>query len=194
MSFAYLDRSEDTMSKNVLVLTGSPRDGGNSEMMADAFIKGALAAGHDACKFRTATRGINGCRACNRCFSKGHACAYDDDFNELAPLLEDADVLVLCTPLYWFSFPMQIKAAIDKMYAFHVGKRKTKIKGSMLMVCGEDDDIASFDAIVRTYELIAGYEKWTDLGRLIVPGVNKKGDIERTDALKKAEEMGRSLE
>ncbi|MHB8124577.1 MAG: flavodoxin family protein [Desulfitobacteriaceae bacterium] len=181
--------------KNILVLTGSPRSNGNSDMMADAFIKGALSAGHEVTKFETARKKISGCKACNTCWSKGKPCSFQDDFDELAPLLEAADVIVFSTPLYWFGFPAQIKVAIDKMYAY-TGKdckRSLKIKESLLLVCGADEGMKIFDGIIATYREIANYMKWEDKGVLVEPKVNEKGDIEDTDALAKAEEYGKSL-
>ena len=181
--------------KNILVLTGSPRRNGNSDRMADAFIKGALSAGHEVTKFETAKKDIGGCKACKTCWSKGKPCSFQDDFDELAPLLEAAEVIVFTTPLYWFSFSTHIKAAIDKMYAY-VGKNcksHLKIKESFLLVCGADEGMKVFDGIIATYREIAHYMKWEDKGVLAVPEVREKGDIEKTDALVKAEEYGRLL-
>jgi len=181
------------MSKKVLVLTGSPRRGGNSDLMADAFIKGAQAAGHFVTKFETGLKQINGCQACNKCYSNGKACVFEDDFNTLAPLLEQSEVLVIATPLYWYTFPAQLKAALDKMYALLVGNRQCNIKESILLACAETAEEADFDGLVRTYEITTAYLKWTDLARLLVPSVTEKGDILRTDALQKAEEIGLAL-
>ena len=109
--------------KNILILTGSPRVGGNSDLMADAFQKGAESAGHKVIRYEAGRNAILPCRACESCFSNGKACVWDDRFsNELAPLIEEADVIVLATPLYWFTFPAQLKAAIDKMYSFIIGE------------------------------------------------------------------------
>lgn len=182
------------MKKNILILTGSPRKNGNSEILADAFAKGLETAGHTVNKYRAGKKKIGGCTACNKCYSKnGQACVFNDDFNELAPLLENADVLVLATPLYWFTFPAQIKAAIDKLYALLVGKRNLKIKECVLLVCAETDDMKDFDGIVRSYELIYNYMKWENLGMLLIPNVNNVGDILQTDALEKAEKLGESI-
>lgn len=181
--------------KNVLVLTGSPRRGGNSERMADAFIQGALSAGHEAVKFEAARIDLKGCKACGACWNKGMPCVFDDGFNQLAPLLEQADVIVFAVPLYWFTFPAQIKAAIDKLNAYTQEKclRTLKIKESLLMVCAADTEPDLFDGIKETYRLMARYMKWEDRGVLAVPGVSDKGDIERTDALAQAEEYGRTI-
>ncbi len=179
--------------KNILVLTGSPRKKGNSEALADAFIKGLETAGHKVTKFRAGKMKIKGCVACQKCYSKGDACVYNDDFNELAPYMEKADMIVLATPLYWFTFPSQIKAAIDKLYALMVGKRDIKIKESVLLVCAETDDMVDFEGIVRSYELIANYMKWENKGMMLIPKVNEKGDILKTNALQEAQLMAEKI-
>ncbi|MDR2039914.1 MAG: flavodoxin family protein [Bacteroidales bacterium] len=180
-------------NKNMLIVTGSPRRKGNTELLANAFIKGAEEAGHKVTLFEAGHKKIQGCRACMKCYSKGQACIYNDDFNEMAPLAEAADILVLATPLYWFSFPAQIKAAIDKLFALYVGKRDVKIKACALMVCAETDDMIDFEGIVRSYELIFNYLKWDNSGILLIPNVNLVGDILKTDALDRAEEFGKNI-
>ena len=133
------------MKKSILVLTGSPRIGGNSDLLADAFIKGANNAGHEVIKCEVGRKNIQGCKACDTCYSRGRPCSFDDDFNDIAPLIEKADVIVFVTPLYWFTFPAQLKAVIDKMYSFLIGKRNQKIKESLLLVCGETETASDFD-------------------------------------------------
>ena len=56
------------MSKQILILTGSPRPNGNSFLLAEAFKKGAEEAGHTVHRFDTAHVEIDGCRACNQCY------------------------------------------------------------------------------------------------------------------------------
>lgn len=181
--------------KNILVLTGSPRKNGNSERMANAFIKGAQSVGHETVKFETARKKISDCKDCGACWIKGKPCSFQDDFDELAPLLESADVIVIATPLYWFSFTGYIKVTIDKMNAYlkENSKRHLKIKESILLVCGADKGIEIFDGIIVTYKQICKYMNWEDKGVLAVPNVRKKDDIEKTDALNRAEKLGRLL-
>lgn len=181
------------MKKNIVVLTGSPRTGGNSDLLAEAFMKGASEAGHEVVKCEAGKKNIIGCKACDTCYSKGKPCTFDDDFNRIAPLIEKADMIVFVTPLYWFTFPAQLKAAIDKTYSFIIGGKELKIKESMLLVCGEDNDESAFDGIISTYKRIAYYQKWTDRGQLIVPGVLNKGDILSTKYLVAAEKMGNNI-
>jgi multimeric flavodoxin WrbA len=181
------------MGKNIIVLTGSPRKGGNSELLARAFIEGTMSKGHEVTLFESAKKNIKGCIACNTCFSKGQACSIDDDFSEIANSIENADVIVFCTPLYWFSFPSQIKAIIDKMYSFIIGKKNLKIKEAILMVCAETEDINDFDGIIKTYEGILHYQGWKDRGRILIPNVYEIGAILKTAGLEKAKELGMNI-
>lgn len=181
--------------RNVLVLTGSPRLGGNSDLMADAFIKGAESAGHTVTRFAAGQKSIGGCKACSACWSTGRACVFDDAFAELEPLLENADVLAFAMPLYWYSWPAQLKAAVDKFNAYLVPacKKKLRLKESLLMMCCADETESSFDGAVTTYRQIAGFLKLQDRGTLLVPGVSAKGEITSTGALDRAEALGAGL-
>lgn len=183
------------MKKNILVLIGSPRKGGNSQMMVEAFIEGAFLNGNTVNKFDTTENIINGCRACDTCWSKGRACSFKDGFTNLEPLLESADIIVFATPLYWSSVPSQLKAAIDKLYAYVSSscKHPLKIKESILMVCGECEGTQIFNSVIENYKGIAKYMKWEDRGIIAVQQVSAKGDIVKTDALKKAKELGMSI-
>ncbi|SDM61635.1 flavodoxin family protein [Acetanaerobacterium elongatum] len=183
------------MSKNILVLTGSPRRGGNSDLMANAFIKGAEAAGHNVTKFEAAFKKLSGCRACDTCWSKGTACSIQDDFTKLAELYETSDVLVISTPLYWYSFPAQLKMCLDRMYAYYMPdcKRPLKIKECALMVCAGTEAAKDFDGIIKSYQACAEFIGWKDLGIIKVPNVNAKGDILNTDALTRAEALGSGI-
>ncbi len=182
------------MAKNILILTGSPRKGGNTDLLADAFAKGAAAAGHTVARFDSGRARIGGCVDCKTCFSnEGKACSFDDDFNALAPLIAQADAIVFAAPLYFFTFPAQIKAAIDKLYAFFVAGKPLKIKESAFIACGETDDPAHFKGMVETYQIMAGFLGWADKGRIIATGVHTKGDVLGTPFLQQAEALGSAL-
>ncbi|GEP64478.1 hypothetical protein CBE01nite_22460 [Clostridium beijerinckii] len=87
------------------MLICSGRVGGNSYLLSEAFIKGAIQSDHEVVKYEVGKKNIKGCIACDTCFSKGTPCSFDDDFNALAPKIEKADVIVFATPLYWYTFP-----------------------------------------------------------------------------------------
>lgn len=183
------------MPKNILVLTGSPRRGGNSDMLADAFIRGARQSGHTVVKFEAALKSIKGCRACDTCWSRDTACSIKDDFTALEPLLEQAEVIVFCSPIYWCNFSSQLKAVLDRLYAYYQPqcRRPLKIKESVLLVCGEDETGESFAPAFDSYKIISDYCNWQDRGVLSIPAVHKKGDILKTDALNRAEALGKMI-
>lgn len=179
--------------KQIVVITGSPRKGGNSDRMANAFIKGAGSQGNKLVKIAAADMNIHGCRACDACYSTGTPCVFHDDFNQIAGAIGEADVIVLATPMYWFSFSAQIKALIDRWYSLNRSEKGLKgEKQCVLLACGADDR-EHFEGLERTYEIMAEYLDWEDAGRVIAPGVCAVGDIENTDALEMAEILGRKI-
>ena len=179
------------MKKNVVVITGSPRKGGNSDLMAEAFAKGAEATGHSVAVFNAAADPIQPCRACDACYSKGQACVFEDGFTRLAPLLEEADVTVFSSPVWWFSCSGQMKMVVDKLYAFS-GNSVKKLKGTAyLLMCAGDPEPDIFTSVKHEYENSLSHLGFTDGGQLLVPGVYEKGDIKNTDALSRAEQLGR---
>jgi multimeric flavodoxin WrbA len=163
--------------------------------MAEAFTKGALAAGHTVMVFNAGRKDIGGCKACKKCWSKGKPCIYRDDFDQLTPLLEEAEVIVFSSPLYWFTLSAQILAPMNRIYAYLSDncQRPLKIKECLLFICGADDDLEIFDGALATYKAIFSYMKWENQGILTVPGVQDVGEIDQTDALSQAEKMGRSI-
>ncbi len=181
------------MSKKVVVITGSTRFGGNSDLMADAFIQGAQAAGNQVTKVEAAKLAIQPCRVCNTCFSKGVACNYRDDFNSIAPLIEEADVIAFATPLYWSTYPAQLKLVIDKFYSFIIGQKEFGNKDSYLLLCGEDASDTVYSGLLGSYTSMIEFLKWGDAGRLVMKSVNEKGQIKDTDGLRRAEELGRAI-
>lgn len=179
----------------IVMLTGSPRKGGNTDVMVDAFIKGAESAGHSVSRFDAGRKKLGGCKACDTCWSKGVACSFRDDFAELEPMLEQADILVLATPLYWFGFSAQVKAALDRLYAY-MGpdcKKPLGIRGAALLICGGDDVESHFGGAHETFRQITDYLQWKNLGILTATAVNSKGDILNTEFPRRAEELGRSM-
>ena len=100
------------MSK-VLVISASPRKGGNSDTLCDEFIRGALSSGHEVTKIRLAEKNINYCSGCGQCFKKGE-CSQKDDMQEILPLFESADSVVLATPVYFYCMNGQMKTFIDR--------------------------------------------------------------------------------
>lgn len=174
------------MKKKIVVITGSPRKNGNSFAMTDAFIKAAEAKGHTVTRFDAALKKVGGCHACTTCFKSGKACSFDDDFNQIAPSILEADAIVFTTPLYWYSFPAQIKGVIDRLYSFCVAEKDISGKECALICCCEEDDASVMDGVKIPYEKSIELLNWKSVGEVLVPGVLNVGDIDKTDGVKQA--------
>ena len=120
------------------------------------------------------------------------ACSFDDDFNKLAPLLEQADAIALVSPLYWYDISGQLKLAIDKLKAF--SGRNLPIRESVLLMCGAVADPAKFDGAVGVYRRICqGSLQWQGRGVVLATGCSQKGAIAGHPALEEAYQLGRNL-
>lgn len=178
------------MSKNVLIITGSPRKGGNTDILAGAFADGACQAGHSVEIFDAGQASILPCRACDAC-SKTRKCVFDDDFQKLVPMLRKADVIVLASPLYWYDVSAQLKLAIDKFKSF---AGNLHIVESVLIMCGAVAEKERFDGAVQVYKRITeGSLKWHDRGVVIASGCGPKGAAESHPAKEEAFKLGCSL-
>lgn len=181
------------MSKKVVVITGSPRKNGNSFAMTDSFIQAARAKGHSVTRFDAAMMQIGGCRACETCFSTGKACTFDDDFNKIAPAILQADAIVFTMPVYWYSIPAQIKGVIDRIYSLLVGGKDISGKECAFIACCEEEDLSVLDGVRIPMERTAALNKWTMVGEVLVPGVLKPGDIQKTDGCERAAALAEKI-
>lgn len=124
----------------ILVLNGSPRPHGNTAAMVMAFAKGAQENGHQVDVVNVCQKKIAGCLACEYCHKRdsGHErqCVQQDDMQEVYPLLDEAEMLVLASPVYYHSFSGQIQCAINRIYA--LDKPKHLKKAALILSSGSD--------------------------------------------------------
>ena len=101
--------------KKVLILEGSPRRNGSSAILSEEFARGAEEAGCSVEKIRVCGKKIGGCLGCNACYRNGGECVQKDDMAEIREKMLAADVIVLVSPIYFYSMTAQMKAVIDRM-------------------------------------------------------------------------------
>ena len=176
------------MSKKILILSGSPRKGGNSDLLCDEFMRGATDSGNDVEKIRIAEKKIDYCHACYYCREHGGQCAVKDDMAEVLQKMIDADVLVFASPVYFYSIDAQLKAVIDRTVARWTDVRN---KDFYYIMTAADDNTA---AMQTTLDCLRGYADCVngakEKGVIYGTGVYEKGKIQRTPAMKQAYEMG----
>lgn len=178
---------------NIVVITGSPRKNGNSFVMTEAFVKRASELGHTIRRFDAAFLKIGGCRACETCYKTGKACSFDDDFNMIASAVLEADAVVYTMPVYWYSIPAQIKGVIDRIFSLVVGDKDIAGKKCALITCCEEEDVSVMDGVRIPIERSAALLKWKMVGEVLIPGVFKAGDIDKTNGCRQAEMLAEKL-
>ena len=175
----------------IVVLTGSPRRNGNTNYLADRFIAGAQEKGHEVFRFDCAAHKVNGCMACNRCGMDGD-CVLKDDFSIVRPHLQEADMVVFVTPMYYFGFSAQIKSVIDRFYAIN-GRIKGAPKKTAFLMAYANSAYKDAEAMRVHYAILADYLGWRDMGSVIAPGVWTAGSIRNTTYGEEAYQLGKSL-
>lgn len=125
----------------ILVLNGSPRPNGNTAKMVSAFTEGAQSAGSEVTVIEVYKKQIHDCIACEYCHTKGNGqCIQKDDMQEVYDALNEADMLVLASPIYYHGLSGQLKCVIDRFYsaAYPVGPKQLK-KAAMFLSSGASD-------------------------------------------------------
>ncbi len=175
------------MSKNVLILAGSPRMGGNSDLLCDEFKKGAETAGHKVEKINVGKLNIGYCRACYACKKTGK-CFQQDEMADTLDKIIGADVLVLASPVYFYAIDGQMKTLIDRMVA-----RWTEIKNKdfYYIVTAADPDKR---ALERSVECLRGFADClsgiNERGVIYGTGIYEKGTIKGSPAMQEAYQLG----
>lgn len=178
--------------KKVLILSGSPRKGGNSDVLCDEFGKGAIKNGHEVEKIFIAEKEISPCLGCYSCKKHGGRCVLNDDMGEILQKIIDCDVLVLASPVYFYSVCAQLKAVIDRTLARWTEIENKELYYIMTAAEEERDTMDGTLACLRGFaKCINGYE---EKGVLYGKGVSLRGEVKRNpDLMRIAFEMGESV-
>ena len=179
------------MSKIVLILSGSPRKGGNSDLLCDEFLRGAQESGNQVEKVFLRSKKVAPCNACYYCKNSGGKCAIPDDMAEILDKMQAADVIVMASPVYFYSIGAQMKAVIDRSVA-----RWTNIPNKefyYIMTAAEDSDTV----MDCTLECFRGFAACLDgaqeKGVIYGKGVYEAGAIKGLPAMREAYEMGKQV-
>ena len=176
------------MGKRVLVICSSPRRNGNSEILADEFIRGAAEAGHQTEKIRLAEQHIGYCRACYYC-ETNKACVQQDGVNELLAKLQQADTVVFATPIYFFEMSGQLKVFLDRTMPLYF--LSYHFRDVYLLASAAEDVDSAMDGAVK------GIEGWIDCyegsrlaGVVRGHGADRPGTVRATGAAEEAYRLG----
>lgn len=178
------------MTKKVLILSASFRKGGNSDSLCDQFMKGALDAGHQVEKIYINDKNINFCRGCGVC-NETHKCILKDDMADILNKMVEADVIVMATPVYFYSMNGQMKTLIDRTVP-----RYTEIsnKDFYFIVAAADSSQSNMEKTLEgfrgfTEDCLDGAE---EKGIIYGTGAWNIGDILASPVMQQAYQMGKN--
>lgn len=179
------------MSKNVLILSSSPRKGGNSDTLCDQFKKGAEEIGSQVEKIRLAEMKIDYCSACYACKKLRH-CVKQDDMEQIISKMRSANVIVLATPVYFYTMCAQMKTMIDRTLG---GAQKAGLENKEFYLIATAADGKA--AMERTIDGLRGYLECLpgakEMGVIYGAGAWQLGDIQNNPAMQEAYQMRKSI-
>lgn len=190
--------------KKILVVQGGGRANGNTAQLVRSFMKGAADAGYETELISLLKYEVKGCLGCNAC-RYGKPCIQNDDFNELIPKIQKADLIVFASPLYFWTISSRLKAFIERFYCIAreddcppLGRyEKYPVKSSALLMTAADNFFWTFSQAESYYKFaIVNYIGFKDKGMLLAGGcgdTNGRPQISETDHLKSAYEFGRNI-
>ena len=182
------------MQKKIVILNGSPRKNGNTSMLAAAFTKGAEEAGHTVTSFFLDGMHIGGCKGCFGGHSSRECpCVQQDDMVQIYPVVKEADVVVLATPLYYWNMSGQLRTAVDRLFALEEGDGnflRGNGKSSALLMAAEGH---GFDDVVLYYDHLMEHHRWENLGHVLSGSNMDVGDIQDKKELQDAYALGKSI-
>ena len=179
------------MSKNVLVISTSPRKNGNSALLAEEFARGAQQAGNNVEKISLHDKTIGFCKGCLAC-QKTQRCVIHDDADIIAQKMLAADVIVFATPIYYYEMSGQMKTMLDRgnpLYSADYAFRDIYL----LAAAAEDEADTMEGAIHGLQGWLACFEKARLAGTVFAGGVGGVGEINGHAALLNAYEMGKAV-
>jgi multimeric flavodoxin WrbA len=182
----------------VLGIMGSPRVGGNSDILLDEALAGAKEVGAEVEKIILDKKKIAGCKDCKKCNETG-ICVIKDDMHEIQKKILEADAIIHSGPVYFWSMTGQMKTYLDRWAALFDAEWRwqkayyPRMKGKrigLITVCG-DPNVQTADPIVHSFKSTAEMTKMNWLGA-VMTSASDKGDIIKDEkARKKAFELGR---
>ena len=179
------------MSKQILVISTSPRKGGNSDTLADAFVQGAREAGHRAEKVSLCDKTIGFCKGCLTCV-KTQRCVIRDDADTIARQMLTADVLVFATPIYYYGMCGQMKTLLDRANPLYSAEYRFR-DVYLLAAAAEEDEHTVDGAVTGLQGWIDCFDKARLAGSVFAGGVTSVGEIQGHAVLKQAYEMARNI-
>jgi len=181
--------------KKILAVIGSPRRGGNTDILVHKITEGATSKTAQVETLWLAKLNIRECDGCLLCW-KGKPCNKHDDMLGLYPKIIESDAIIFGTPVYWYGPTALMKCFIDRFVYFNCPENRAKIRGkkAVLAIPLEEENPDTVRPVVEFFEKSLRYLEMNLVGAIIAGGVGAKGDVlKKPDRLNEAYELGERL-
>jgi multimeric flavodoxin WrbA len=181
--------------KKILAVVGSPRKNGNTHILVRKIADGAKAKGAAVEELFLGDLNIRECDGCHRCWKDG-VCSKNDDMCGIYPKIAESDAIIFGTPVYWYGPTGLMKLFIDRFVYFNSPANRGKIKGKsgVIAIPFEEENPETASLVIEFFEKSFAYLKMKLVGKILVPGVSKKGDIlQKPEFLAGAYKLGQAL-
>lgn len=175
---------------DILILTGSPRRGCNTERMGQAFAEGAQAGGNTVTTIRLSEMRVAPCLACEYCFSHGGVCVQTDGMAEIFAAMDRAEMVVFASPIYYNGLSAQLAAVVDRLYARDDKGNYRPSRSALLLNSGSP---GVYDGAIAQYKGFSNYLGWESAGIIAISGMSEKDSMSASPDLEKVKALGKSI-
>jgi multimeric flavodoxin WrbA len=184
------------MTKVTLIL-GSPRKGGNTETLAEAFLSSSEKT-ERVDRFRLQEMDFSGCTDCRQCWSQGGPCVIEDGLKPLYASLKDSDAILFASPLYWYSWSGPVKTLWDRFLPFAYGDKPGAFtlegKKAILVSAAGDAEGSCFQGLLFSFRRSCSLLKMTIAGEFCFTGLHGRDEAsKRSELLQKLRLAGQSV-
>ena len=188
----------------ILAIYGSPRRNGNTDRLLEAFLTGPAAGSVTCRRLKISEIEFAPCTGCQMCEEKGH-CVVEDGMQAVYPWIDDADLVVLASPVYFYGLTAQAKALVDRSQALWARKHRfgktgagavtgTKARAGFLISTGGSKGRRLFECVELTMKYFCDAIDARYLGSLTIRSLDRMGDVERhSEYLEQARQAGRRI-
>jgi multimeric flavodoxin WrbA len=183
---------------NILAIYGSPRRGGNTDRLMEAFLAGAAPATLECRRVKVGDMEFCPCTGCQEC-DAGGTCVVDDAMQDVYRWIGEADLVVLASPIYFYGLTAQAKAIVDRSQALWVRKHRlglaaSRPKSGFLIAAGGSKGTRLFECAELTMRYFCDALDARYLGSLTFRSLDARVDIDRhPEYVDSARETGRRI-
>ncbi|HWR39210.1 MAG TPA: flavodoxin family protein [Patescibacteria group bacterium] len=180
----------------VLGMVGSPRQGGNTQLLMEAFLSGVEENGAQGEMISLQRLTLNPCDGCFACWQPDGRCVKQDDMSELYTKIEQAEIIAFGTPVYWYGPTALMKGVIDRLvfYNYPLHRQRIRNKTAVILVPCEETDPAVTQLIEEFFLRCFRYLEMDFAGKIMAPGLDQRGAVrQHPDFLQQARNLGQQV-